>query len=125
MWEVEYTDQFEQWWNTLVPEEQEFIDAAVRLLEARGPALGRPLADHIKSSRHQHMKELRPGGSLRILFAFDPRRVAILLLGGDKAEDWDGWYREFVPSADDLYDEHLREISGEDTLRELKEQTNA
>lgn len=112
MWEVEFTDRFEKWWNELSEEEQEEIDARVEVLERHGPGLGRPLVDAITSSRHPNMKELR-AGSIRILFAFDPRRVAILLIGGDKREDWDGWYEVAVPQADDLYDEHLRELRQE------------
>jgi hypothetical protein len=65
------------------------------------------------------MKELRAGRSLRALFAFDPRRIAILLVGGDKGPDdpespnWNAWYHRFVPIADDLYDDHLRELRSE------------
>ena len=56
------------------------------------------------------MKELRSfGGNLRALFAFDPERRAIVLVGGDKAGDWAGWYERNIPIADDLYDEYLRE----------------
>ena len=113
MWEVEFTDQFGEWWSELSEEEQEEIDARIALLERRGPSLGRPLVDAITSSRHSNMKELR-AGSIRILFAFDPRRVAILLIGGDKREDWDGWYEVAVPQADDLFDEHLRELQEEE-----------
>jgi hypothetical protein len=57
------------------------------------------------------MKELRPTPTIRILFAFDPRRVAILLIGGDKRGSWNRRYDEVVPIADDLYDNHLNEIS--------------
>lgn len=61
------------------------------------------------------MKELRPlGGDLRILFAFDPRRTAILLIGGDKRGRWNEWYAEMVPVADQLYDEHLAELAREE-----------
>ncbi|RLP71902.1 hypothetical protein D9V32_15760 [Mycetocola tolaasinivorans] len=67
----------------------------IELLEEHGPQLGRPLEDTVVSSRHRNMKELRPGSSgrseLRILFAFDPRRQAILLIAGDKAGDWVRW----------------------------------
>ncbi len=92
-WEVEYTDQFEEWWDDLTEEEQEAITAAVDRLEERGPALGRPLVDNIKQSRHKNMKELIPPTSeIRILFAFDPRRMAILLFGGDKTGEWNRWY---------------------------------
>jgi len=78
------------------------------LLATYGPALGRPAVDTIKGSRHPNMKELRSfGGHLRALFAFDPLRRAIVLLGGDKAGDWSAWYERNVPHADDLYDEYL------------------
>lgn len=117
-WEVEYTDQFEAWWNDLEPEEQEAIDAAVELLEERGPGLGRPLVDNVHQSRHKNMKELRPTTTIRVLFAFDPRRVAILLIGGDKAQTWNRWYDDNVPVADDLYDEHLLEIEQTSKRRE-------
>ena len=119
-WEAEATDEFIDWWNTLTETQQEAIDARVRLLQQRGPSLGRPTVETIKSSRHHHMKELRCSaeGVLRVLFAFDPRSAAIILLGGDKSADadgpaWNRWYDEFVPVADDLYDEHLRLLRDE------------
>ncbi|MEX1046170.1 MAG: type II toxin-antitoxin system RelE/ParE family toxin [Actinomycetota bacterium] len=113
-WTVEYTDQFEAWWQNLTEEEQDSIIAAVDLLEEEGPALGRPIADTLTTSRHANMKELRPpGGSIRILFAFDPRRTAILLIGGDKTGLWKEWYERMVPIADDLYDEYLEELRRE------------
>jgi hypothetical protein len=115
-WEVEYTDQFGAWWNTLTEEEQDSIAVAVGVLERRGPGLGRPWVDNLKRSRHANMKELRPrGGHLRIMFAFDPRRTAILLLGGDKSGEWAAWYERAIPEADRLYDEHLAELHDEGT----------
>ncbi len=109
-WEIEYTDQFEAWWGDLPDEDQDAITAAVEFLEESGPALGRPLVDTVEGSRHPNMKELRPPArNIRILFAFDPRRTAILLIGGDKTGRWMAWYREMIPIADDLYDEHLIE----------------
>jgi hypothetical protein len=71
-------------------DQQESLADRVDLLAERGPDLGRRLVDRIHSSRHHHMKELRPakGGALRVLFMFDPRRQVILLLGGDKSGDW-------------------------------------
>ena len=74
-----------------------------------GPALGRPVVDSIKGSRHSNMKELR-AGTLRVLFAFDPSRTAVLLLGGDKRDRWQQWYREAIPEADDLLEEHLQRV---------------
>ncbi len=88
------------------------IDAGVRLLEKRGPTLGYPYSSKISDSKHPHMRELRiqhKGRPLRILYAFDPRRVAILLIGGDKSGE-DRWYETFVPVADRLYQKHLKEI---------------
>jgi hypothetical protein len=69
VWEVEFTDQFEAWWDTLSVPDQAAIDVAVEVLQERGPGLGRPLVDTLTVSRHSNMKELRPGGSMRVLFA--------------------------------------------------------
>lgn len=115
MWEVEATDQFASWWSTLTDDQRAgLIDRVDRLIED-GPDLGRPLVDRIRSSRHHGMKELRAakGGALRVLFVFDPRRMAILLLGGDKSGEWNEWYEWAVPLADDLYDEYLQELRNE------------
>ena len=111
MWEVLYTDEFGAWFETLTEDQQDAVIARVDLLEAEGPALGRPTVDKIVGSRHSNMKELRvsKGGAIRILFAFDPRRQAVLLIGGDKAGQWQAWYEEAIPVADDLYDEYLRD----------------
>ena len=113
-WEIEFTDQFGDWYKSLDERSRDRVVAAVELLEEDGPGLGRPFVDTVKGSRHANMKELRPrGGNLRILFAFDPRRMAILLIGGDKTNRWQAWYREFIPLADRLYDEHLETLEGE------------
>lgn len=112
-WEVEGTDEFRWWYWDLNPDEQDAVDSVVDHLKDRGPGLGRPLVDTIKGSRHPNMKELRPRRGLRILFAFDPRRTAILLLGGDKTNRWNDWYVEMIPRADRLYDEHLEALEEE------------
>jgi hypothetical protein len=114
-WEVEYTDEFERWWETLSQGEQESIAAVVGLLEDLGPHLGYPYSSGVTSSRHSHMRELRiqhQGCPHRILYAFDPRRTAILLLGGDKTGNG-RWYEEYVPIADRLYDAHLTSLERE------------
>jgi hypothetical protein len=114
---VEYTDEFGGWWESLSASDQSTIDIAVDELMRLGPALGRPWVDTIHQSRHPNMKELRPrGSSLRILFAFDPRRVAILLIGGDKRDRWSAWYADAVPQADELYDRYLGELRREGLL---------
>lgn len=114
-WEVEYTDEFGAWWGGLSEDEQESVAASVRLLEERGPALGFPHSSGVNGSRHKHMRELRTqhdGRPLRTLYAFDPRRNAILLVGGDKTGD-DRWYDTHVPVADRLYDDHLEQLRKE------------
>lgn len=114
-WEVEFTDEFEAWWNLLSEEEQVSVDASVRLLETLGPNLKFPHCSGINGSRHGHMRELRTqhsGRPLRTLYAFDPRRMAILLIGGDKTGD-DRWYEIYVPVADKLYDAHLDQLRKE------------
>jgi len=114
-WTVEFTDEFQHWWDKLSEDEQVDVDAKVRLLEELGPALGRPHADSVEGSRHSNMKELRiqhAGRPYRVLFAFDPRRCAILLLGGDKTGN-PRWYDENIPIADKLFDDHLHSLERE------------
>lgn len=113
-WKVELTAEAEAWYAALSDEDANRMAAAFDELERRGPSLGRPFVDSIKGSRHHHMKELRSvGGHLRALFAFDPRRHAVVLLGGDKSGDWTGWYGRNIPLADKLYDRHLRSLGKE------------
>ena len=119
-WNVEYTDEFGHWWNGLTEAEQEDVAAAVTLLETRGPHLPYPYSSGIQGSRHGQMRELRiqhHGRPYRVLYAFDPRRVAILLIGGDKTGD-SRWYERYVPIADRLYDEHLQALVKEARKRE-------
>lgn len=115
--EIEFTDGFEAWWNTLTEAEQVAVAGHVGALEEHGVALGFPRTSDVKGSRHGHMRELRVkgGGQIRVLYAFDPRRSAILLIGGDKTGN-DQWYEEFVPKADDLYDAHLELLKLEGLL---------
>jgi len=112
-WEVEYTDEFGTWWETLSEKEQTAVAVTVGLLERMGPALPFPHSSAVHGSRHGHMRELRTqcgGRPLRTLYVFDPRRVAVLLIGGDKTGH-DRWYEVFVPIADRVYDEYLKEIT--------------
>jgi hypothetical protein len=115
VWEVEYTDEFFEWWESLSREERVSITGSVSLLEEKGPALSFPQSSGIHGSRHSHLRELRvqhKGRPYRVLYAFDPRRTAILLIGGDKTGN-DRWYDTFVPVADRLYDEHIAELNRE------------
>lgn len=119
-WEVEFTDEFESWWNVLDEGEQEKLSVSVLKLGEFGPGLGFPDTSDVKQSRHPRMRELRVqihGNPFRVLYAFDPRRVAMLLIGGDKTGD-DRWYDTYVPVADNLYDQHLVVIAKEKPDRE-------
>jgi len=114
-WDVEGTDDFAGWFTDLTEKEQVTVGRIVELLVEHGPSLPFPHSSGVESSRHRHMRELRiqhEGRPFRVLYAFDPRRAAILLLGGDKTGR-DRWYEEHVPKADDLYDEYLRELKKE------------
>jgi hypothetical protein len=116
-WDVEFTDQFGEWWDVLDEDARVAINAVVLVLERLGPALTRPYADTVKGSRHPNMRELRvqhQGRPFRLLYAFDPRRTAIILVGGDKGGN-DRWYDVNIPIADKLYDEHLQEIKKNET----------
>ena len=111
-YDVEYTDEFGGWWEGLTADEQASVAASVRLLELLGPHLPFPHSSAIEMSAHSHMRELRVqhrGRPYRVLYAFDPRRVALLLIGGDKTGDG-RWYERTVPVADRLYREHLAAV---------------
>jgi len=115
-WEVEYTAEFATWWKQLTEDEQVDVNAKVILLQRFGPALRRPHSGVISGSKHSQMKELivqHAGRPYRVLYAFDPRRSAILLIGGDKTGD-DRWYETFVPLADRIFDGHLATLAKED-----------
>src|SRR5947209_2711054 len=88
MWEVTTTEQFDEWFAALDEEAQAEVIAKVNLLKLLGPSLSRPHADTLKGSKHANMKELRADTSssvLRIAFAFDPRRIAVLIVAGNKS----------------------------------------
>src|SRR3974390_3355048 len=111
-WNVAGSDELVAWYNDLDEGESDGVDVAVGLWEEYGPLVGRPHADVIRQSRYPNMKELRvqhEGRPYRILFAFDPRRSAYLILGGDKTGD-DRWYETAVPKADEIYAKYLDEI---------------
>lgn len=115
-WRVEQSRDLNTWRKTLTSEEQDALLVAIELLEEHGPLLGRPLADTLRGSRYPNMKELRPPGtSIRVLFAFDPTRTAVLLVGGDKEGQWSQWYRRMIPLADRMFDSRLRSLERTNT----------
>lgn len=125
IWTVEFHPACAKWAEVLDQADAEALLAAIRVLRDHGPTLGRPLVDTIKGSRHNNMKELRPGSTgrteVRVLFAFDIEREAILLVGGDKSDDWNDWYESIIPIADHRFDEHQAKLA---TKRTTKATTN-
>jgi hypothetical protein len=108
-WSVKVTEEYAAWFTALIKDDLNSatqVAQAVAALREEGPALGRPLVDRIAGSQIHHLKELRPGSAGRSeirVVAFDPARSALLLLGGDKAGNWQRWYRENIPVAERLY----------------------
>ena len=119
MWTVEI-EYIIEWLDGLDAETSAKIFAALKRLEQEGPNLGRPLADTLSGSRVKNLKELRPasprGSEIRIIFAFDPLRNAVMLLGGDKAKGksgktkWSEWYKRAIPKAETIFFDHLEKL---------------
>lgn len=112
-WKIHFHAEVEGWLVALDERAYERCMLAIGQLGLAGPGLGRPLVDTVEGSRHRNMKELRTG-SVRVLFAFDPKRQVVLLVAGDKAGFWSRWYRTAVPLADQRYDDWLVELAGEE-----------
>jgi hypothetical protein len=110
---IKLTQEVDDWLPSLSVKESKAVNAVVAILQQDGPAMRRPTSGQIKSAkRHKTMRELVvPAGNIRILYMFDPLRNAVLLIGGTKTNNWDKWYAENVPKAEDIYDEYLK---GED-----------
>lgn len=114
MWKVATAEEFDEWFAGLAEEDQVEVIAKVALLRLLGPQLGRPHADTLAGSKHANMKELRASTGrhvLRVAFAFDATRTAILLVGGDKAGvSQKRFYRQLIARADGIYDAHLAKL---------------
>ena len=116
VWRVMMTAEVRQWLHGLRRSDRDTlrqISDALNLLGLEGPTLGRPIVDRVKGSTLHHLKELRPGSArsteIRILFAFDPASNAVLLVAGDKAGNWQRWYRTAIPLAEQRYAEWIKE----------------
>jgi hypothetical protein len=120
-WDIQFHPAFEAWTDSLDDSDAEALLAALQVLRDHGPALGRPLVDTVVASRHPNMKELRPGSTgrseIRVLFAFDVERQAVLLVGGDKRIDWKGWYRGNIPIADERFSRHQEQLRAQDSKK--------
>jgi hypothetical protein len=114
-WEVLFAEEFAEWLDTRDTGLRTRVAAHVELLERFGPNLGRPRVDTVQGSAYANMKELRVqygGEPWRILSAFDPRRRAILLVGGNKTGN-KRWYEQQVEIADARYRRHLENMKKE------------
>ena len=113
-WNIEATDEFQDWFAGLNSDERVSIASKIDVLEEVGPSLGRPYVDTVKGSKFSHMKELRVqhgGKPYRIMFAFDPRQTGILLIGGRKGAK--NWYEKMIALADEIYTSYLEELKKE------------
>ena len=119
-WEVSTRRNSKRGGTAEAEAEQEDVAAYVTLLEKKGPTLPLPYSSDVRGARHSHMRELRvqhKGRPYRVLYAFDPRRAAILLIGGDKTGD-ERWYEVNVPLADRIYDRHVAALEKESLIED-------
>lgn len=111
IWDVLLHEAFDTELDDLPEAVQDEVLALMGLLKQFGPALGRPRVDTLKGSHHANMKELRfdaVGGVWRVAFAFDPKRQAILLVGGDKSGVSEKrFYQQLIRKADARFNEHV------------------
>ena len=123
MWSIDY-GYIEEWLDQQDAKTVAGVFAALEVLEREGPGLGRPLVDTLQGSRVKNLKELRPASpgrsEVRIIFAFDCERAAIMLLAGDKSKGktakarWAKWYKRAIPRAEELFFEHERKSGRSD-----------
>jgi hypothetical protein len=125
-WKVIVVPEVDEWLTMLEetdPGSYEQVANAIGVLAIEGPVLGRPLVDTIHDSAFGNLKELRPGSrgrtEIRILFVFDPRRQAVLLVAGDKSGRWNGWYRTAIREAEKRYLAYLQDIDDFQTYGRL------
>ncbi|BFU43275.1 type II toxin-antitoxin system RelE/ParE family toxin [Krasilnikovia sp. MM14-A1004] len=113
MWDVVLVNAVEDWFLDLCesdPATANRVMEAIDHLAEAGPGLGRPMVDRIHGSRLHNLKELRPGSAgrseIRLLFIFDAERDAVILVAGDKAGQWNRWYRDNIPVAEHRYEQY-------------------
>jgi hypothetical protein len=114
VWDIEGSEEFGEWFAGLTRSEKISVAGKIDLLEEKGPALGRQHADTLRGSKLPNLKELiiqHAGDAFRVIFAFDPRRTAILLVGGRKSGN--KWYKTSIPGAERIYERYIEEIRKE------------
>jgi len=120
-WEILLLEPVNDWFLALCKDDPltaDKVEEALDELALCGPQLGRPLVDRIRGSKIHNLKELRPRvpgtAEVRLLFAFDTEREAIVLVAGDKAGRWRTWYAEAIPLAEERYAAYQRETYEEE-----------
>ena len=112
-WTIVETTEYSAWHNGLTERQRRAISQRREILRRVGPNASRPLVDSLTGSRIKNLKELRisSDGALRILFVFDKKRQAVLLLGGDKSIDakWTNWYASAIREAEEIYERYRKE----------------
>lgn len=112
---VNASKEFGEWFGVQDKALRRVVGAYIGLLEEQGPQLRRPYADTLEGSKISNLKELRiqhRGEPYRILYAFDPKRQALLLIGGNKAGD-KRWYKRMMPLAETIFERHLETLAEE------------
>ena len=125
LWSVLFHEAFDREFRAFDEDLQDELLAHAKLLQEFGPQLGRPTVDTLKGSKHANMKELRFDWKRevwRVAFAFDPRRQAILLAGGDKGgTDQKRFYRRLIAIADGRLDSYLAALKATEDEGKRKE----
>jgi hypothetical protein len=120
-----FTAQAQRWLAGLTARERAHVFASLEFVRDHGPRPDGRRIKAIRSSAHGGMRELRPlASNIRVLFAFDARQVGVVLVGGDKTGEWNGWYPRHVALADRLFAEHLRHTGQEPTRWHSREAGN-
>ena len=111
-WDIQLSHQVLDWLESEPVSIRERVDVVLSVLAAHGPNLGRPLVDSVSGSRIRNLKELRVLSSrdhaIRILFCFTPARIALLLVAGDKSNNWSSWYQEAIQEAEEIYERYVK-----------------
>lgn len=111
-WDVEFSDEFGEWWDGLTAAEQKSVDFTVSLLQELGPTLKDALffrRGNVAARAYARTAHSARRSAVSRAVRIDPRRAAMLLVGGDKTGN-NRWYEEYVPVADAVYNRHLREL---------------
>jgi hypothetical protein len=111
MADVVGSDEFDAWFQSLDESDTDAVARVVDMLEMQGATLPFPYSSAIKGSKLA-LRELRVqsrGRPLRVFYAFDPVRQAVLLLGGDKTGD-DRFYATMIPQAERIFARYLQEL---------------